>query len=191
MLSVLNTTLKTAYKCYSILFYSTEKKRPQHESLPKRPHYRSLARHQSRTRACSHAKIVYVAIYFLAITSLCRVLHMLQLRNCCVVLKNITLLDPLEFRWEQMKFPSNLNSGWNVWKAIWFFREIISRYRKMRFISRYRELFPAIGKLNSRYQKIIPYFPISGIRIPDIGKWFPDIGNYFPISRIRIPDIGK
>ena len=67
----------------------------------------------ARGCACSHAKMVYVAIYFLAITSLCRVLHMLQLRNCCVVLKNITLLDPLEFRWEQMKFPLNLNSGWN------------------------------------------------------------------------------
>ena len=52
----------------------------------------------------------------------------------------------------------------------------------MRFISGYRELFPDIGKLNSRYQKIIPYFPISEIRIPDIGKSFPDIGNYFPIS---------
>ena len=71
------------------------------------------------------------------------------------------------------------------------YREIISRYRKMRLISRYRELFPDIGKLNSRYQKIIPYFPISEIRIPDIGKSFPDIGNYFPISGIRIPDIGK
>ena len=67
----------------------------------------------ARGCACSHTKIVYVAIYFLAITSLCRVLHMLQLRNYCVVLKDITLLDPLEFRWEQMKFPSNLNSGWN------------------------------------------------------------------------------
>ena len=44
---------------------------------------------------------LWTPIYFLAITSLCRVLHMLQLRNCCVVLKNITLLDPLEFRWEQ------------------------------------------------------------------------------------------
>ena len=71
------------------------------------------------------------------------------------------------------------------------YREIISRYLKMRFISGYRELFPDIGKLNSRYQKIIPYFPISKIRIPDIGKWFPDIGNYFLISGIRIPDIGK
>ena len=70
-------------------------------------------------------------------------------------------------------------------------REIIFRYRKMRFISGYRELFPDIGKLNSRYQKIIPYFPISEIRILDIGKSFPDIGNYFPISGIRIPDIGK
>ena len=62
------------------------------------------------------------------------------------------------------------------------YREIISRYRKMRFISRYRELFPDIGKMNSQYQKIILYFPISEIRIPDIGKSFPDIGNYFPIS---------
>ena len=70
------------------------------------------------------------------------------------------------------------------------YREIISRYRKMKFISRYRELFPDIGKLNSRYQKLIPYFPISEIRIPDIGKSFPDIGNYFPISGIRITDIG-
>ena len=76
-------------------------------------------------------------------------------------------------------------------EIISWYREIISRYRKMRFISRYRELFPDIGKLNSRYQKIIPYFPISGIRIPDIGKWFSDIGNYFPISGIRISDIGK
>ena len=71
------------------------------------------------------------------------------------------------------------------------YREIISRYRKMRFISRYRELFPDIGKLNSRYQKIIRYFPISGIRIPDIGKWFPDIGNYFPISVIQFPISGN
>ena len=75
-------------------------------------------------------------------------------------------------------------------EIISWYREIISRYRKMRFISRYRELFPDIGKLNSRYQKIIPYFPISEIRIPDIGKSFPDIGNSnsryrefeFPIS---------
>ena len=76
-------------------------------------------------------------------------------------------------------------------EIISWYPEIISSYRKMRFISRYRELFPDIGKLNSRYQKIIPYFPISEIRIPDIGKSFPDIGNYFPISEIRIPDIGK
>ena len=76
-------------------------------------------------------------------------------------------------------------------EIISWYREIISRYRKIRFISRYRELFPDIGKLNSRYPKIIPYFPISEIRIPDIGKSFPNIGNYFPISGIRIPDIGK
>ena len=50
------------------------------------------------------------------------------------------------------------------------YREIISRYRKMIFNSRYRELFPDIGKLNSRYQKIIRYFPISGIQILDIRK---------------------
>ena len=76
-------------------------------------------------------------------------------------------------------------------EIISWYREIISRYRKMRFISRYRELFPDIGKLNSRYPKLISYFPISEIRIPDIGKSFPDIGNYFPISGIRITDIGK
>ena len=76
-------------------------------------------------------------------------------------------------------------------EIISWYREIISRYRKMQFISGYRELFPDIGKLNSRYPKIIPYFPISEIRIPDIWKSFPDIGNYFPISGIRIPDIGK
>ena len=84
-------------------------------------------------------------------------------------------------------------------EIISWYREIISRYRKMRFISRYRELFPDIGKLNSRYQKIIPYFPISEIRIPDIGKSFPDIGNSnswyreieFPISENNsiFPDI--
>ena len=71
------------------------------------------------------------------------------------------------------------------------YREIISRYRKMRLISRYRELFPDIGKLNSRYQKIIPYFPISEIRIPDIGKSFPDIGNSNSRYQKIISDIGK
>ena len=29
----------------------------------------------------------------------------------------------------------------------------------------------------SAFPDIGNYFPISGIRIPDIGKWFPDIGN--------------
>ena len=82
-------------------------------------------------------------------------------------------------------------------EIISWYREIISRYRKMRFISRYRELFPDIGKLNSRHQKIIPYFPISEIRIPDIGKSFPDIGNsncsWNSNSRYQeiISDIGK
>ena len=76
-------------------------------------------------------------------------------------------------------------------EIISWYREIISRYRKMRFISGYRELFPDIGKLNSRYQKIIPYFPISEIRIPDIGKSFPDIGNSNSRYRKIIPDIGK
>ena len=76
-------------------------------------------------------------------------------------------------------------------EIISWYREIISRYRKMRFISRYRELFPDIGKLNSRYQKIIPYFPISEIRIPDIGKSFPDIGNSNSRYQEIISDIGK
>ena len=76
-------------------------------------------------------------------------------------------------------------------EIISWYREIISRYRKMRFISRYRELFPDIGKLNSRYQKIIPYFPISEIRIPDIGKSFPDIGNSNSRYQGIISDIGK
>ena len=60
-------------------------------------------------------------------------------------------------------------------EIISWYREIISRYRKKIFISRYRKLFPDIGKLNSRYQKIIPYFPISEI---------PISGNHFPISGI-------
>ena len=76
-------------------------------------------------------------------------------------------------------------------EIISWYREIISRYRKMRFISRYRELFPDIGKLNSRYQKIIPYFPISEIRIHDIGKSFPDIGNSNSRYQEIISDIGK
>ena len=60
--------------------------------------------------------------------------------------------------------------------AIFRYRELISRYREMKKISRY-------PKINSRYLKIISryretdYFPISEID--------------FPISGIRIPDIGK
>ena len=53
-------------------------------------------------------EIVYVAIYFLAITA-----SFAHVTTVVLLQKNITLLDPLEFRWEQMKFPSNLNSGWN------------------------------------------------------------------------------
>ena len=96
-----------------------------------------------------------------------------------------------------------------VWKAIWVFIRhfpisvIISRYREIEFlisgnefpisgndfrisgnaiISRYRELFPDIKKFISWYLEIIPDIPISEIRIPNMGSWFPDIANYFPIS---------
>ena len=75
-------------------------------------------------------------------------------------------------------------------EIISWYREIISRYRKMRFISRYRELFPDIGKLNSRYPKIIPYFPISEIRIPDIGKSFPDIGKCWIKTQMAFHSMG-
>ena len=76
-------------------------------------------------------------------------------------------------------FYQNGDRGWEksmslIWKAIWVF---INHFPISGIISRYREF----------------EFPISGIRIPDIGKWFPDIGNsnfgyreiwnWFPISR--------
>ena len=66
-------------------------------------------------------------------------------------------------------------------------------------ISRYRELFPNIGNLNSRYRETnfryreIINFPISGKRFSDIGNWFSDIGKcvWFPDIGKSIPDIRK
>ena len=79
-------------------------------------------------------------------------------------------------------------------EIIFWYREIISGYRKMRFISRYRQLFswyreiefpisennsifPDIRNLISRYREIISRYR----------ELFPDIGNYRKI----ISDIGK
>ena len=58
-------------------------------------------------------KIDYVAIYFLAITSLQRFAHATTAQLLCHV-KNIVTTTLLEFRWEQNKFPSNLNSVGNI-----------------------------------------------------------------------------
>ena len=106
-----------------------------------------------------------------------------------------------------------------VWKAIWVYINHFpisgnnSRYREMLnknpngfpylfSISRYRELFPDIGNLNSRYREInfryreIINFPISGndfrisgIDFPISGNVFdfPISGNQFPISENRHP----
>ena len=62
------------------------------------------------------------------------------------------------------------------------YREIISRYRKMRFISRYRKLFPDIGYLNSRYQKkfIFPDIRNSNSRYREIISRYREFE--FPIS---------
>ena len=56
--------------------------------------------------------------------------------------------------------------------AIFGYRELISRYREIKHISRYR--------------KIIDYWLFL-----DIGNWFPDIGNSNSRYREIIPDIGK
>ena len=48
-------------------------------------------------------------------------------------------------------------------------------------ISRYQKLFSDIGNSNSRYREIIP----------DIGKWFPDIGNSNFGYRELFSDIGN
>ena len=79
--------------------------------------------------------------------------------------------------------------GYNYWKPFGF----------LFTISRYRELFPDIGKLNSRYREIIFWyreinsFRISRNHFPISGIDFPISGNQFPISGIRavFPDIGK
>ena len=60
--------------------------------------------------------------------------------------------------------------------AIFGYRELISRYREIKHISRYRQIDSRYPKIISRYREI-DYFPISEID--------------FPISGIQIPDIGK
>ena len=61
-------------------------------------------------------------------------------------------------------------------RAIFGYRELISRYREIKHISRYRKINCRYPKIISRYREI-DYFPISEID--------------FPISGIQIPDIGK